>query len=451
MSKRARRAIGQTAPPPVDPAPIFKRRGDARAMTDRSPALEGARHRWWERHGQSVLIAASVAMAAAALWRIGNAVPELLWDDGALAAFDLRLRHREVHRWFAGLEVYGDVERGDYPPASYVLLWPLMGWLDLAHTRFVWALTSLLALVWLARMFLRASGAGTWPERALFLLLPFSVYATSAAISLGQVSNHSLALVLAGSILLAPGRSRWQDDLAAASLLLIALVKPTLAAPFFWLALFVPGRLRPASLIVLGYIGLTVFAIAFQSGGVLELALGWLGEGPQVLRGHANFPKILAQAGLREWVLPSTLIFLSVHGLWVHRHRASDLWLLIGVSALVARLFIPHRLYDDMLVLLPMIALFQVAKGADATSLRLIAGVLFTACWMTVHAPASVLTAGGLLAAGVEIVQGAIWLATLVFLMVLARRNAQVAAVAEHWPAPRARRDPGEGHVASLT
>ena len=52
-------------------------------------------------------------------------------------------------------------------------------------------------------------------------------------------------------------------------------------------------------------------------------------------------------------------------GVWLYRHRRVDLWLQLGVIAVVARLWAYHRLYDDVLVVLALVALFRIATGVD--------------------------------------------------------------------------------------
>ena len=44
-----------------------------------------------------------------------------------------------------------------------------------------------------------------------------------------------------------------------------------------------------------------------------------------------------------------SLILLGGLGAWVYRFRRVDVWLLIGVSAVIARLWTYHRTYDDLL------------------------------------------------------------------------------------------------------
>jgi hypothetical protein len=161
------------------------------------------------------MAAAVAAMAVAAAWRLGNELPRLLFDpDGA---FDLRLRYREVNRWFAGLQVYGEPERGDYPPGSYAILWPLLGWLSLAASRLLWGATAIAALAGLALAAVRGSRARTPLQVLLAALLPFSTYASAATLGMGQVAAHVLVLLLAGVLVLDRAGGQLPGDIAASA------------------------------------------------------------------------------------------------------------------------------------------------------------------------------------------------------------------------------------------
>lgn len=401
------------------PVPAGVRVAAAGWRRDAAPAIRDL----WRRHGTAVLLAAIASMMAVALWRLGNELPRLLWETGGLGAFDLQLRHQEVQRWFSGLTVYGPVQRGDYPPASYAILWPLLGWLDIPAARALWAATTVASMAWLARIAARESTSSYRLHVLLMMLLPFSTYAASAAIRVGQVGNHVIPMLVAGLLLLHRGRGRWWEDAFAAGLLIPALVKPILTVPFFWLACFVPGRLRPIILVSVGYMLVTLFAASFQAGDPASILLGWLGERPQALQGHANIHKWLALAGLRDWMIPATAAILLALGVWVHRFREADVWILLGVSALVARFFVHHRLYDDMLVLLPMITLFRIAHmGPREGGGDVAAGLLFAAMWLTLHAPASLLQYPAPVSTFMEAGQTGVWLVALVFLLYRARR-----------------------------
>lgn len=374
----------------------------------------------WRRHTRRILHIALALVLAAAMWRLGNELPRLIAaPDGA---FDLELRHGEVRLWFAGWPIYTKAARGDYPPASYTILWPLLGWLPIGAARWLWAATAVAGLAWLAAIAMRESCAETRSERLLIFLAPFATYSASAAFGVGQLINHVLPLVVAGLLLLARGRGTWRDDLMATGLLVPALVKPTLSAPFFWFVCFVPRRVRPIALVSAAYILITAFAALFQSGDLGTILFGWLAEGPQPLQGHANVNKVLALAGLRAWMLPVSLGLLIALGVWVFRNRSAERWLLLGVIAIVGRFFIHHRLYDDLLLFVPMVTLFRIAKRGPADGSDATAGLLFTLMLGSLVAPAQLIGARGALSLIMEVGQAAIWLGALAF---LARRVRQ--------------------------
>lgn len=358
-------------------------------------------------------------MGVAAVWRLGNELPHLLFD--ATGAHDLRLRHWEVHRWFAGMEMYGEVEHADYPPASYVVLWPLLGWVSLEAARWLWALTALGALAWLGLRAAREAGASTMSSKLLLILLPFSVYASSATLALGQLVNHVLPLTVAGVLLLRDGNGGWRDDLTASVPLVAALVKPPISAPFFWIVCFVPRRLRPIALVVAGYAALTLLALAFREEPLATTLFGWMDETPQAHRGHTNLHKWLTLAGLREWLLFASLLVIAGLGIWVRRNRGADVWVLLGVCAIIAQFWIHHRLYDHLLLIVPMIALFRIARYEEVDAAVVTAGLLFALMWLTLHLPASLLARPSSLAIGIETAQSAVWLTVLAFLVVQAR------------------------------
>jgi hypothetical protein len=66
---------------------------------------------------------------------------------------------------------------------------------------------------------------------------------------------------------------------------------------------------------------------------------------------------------LDAWLLPASGLVFAVHGAWSWRHREADAWTQIGVAAIVARLWAYHRLYDDLLLILPLIALYRLARS----------------------------------------------------------------------------------------
>jgi hypothetical protein len=109
-------------------------------------------------------------------------------------------------------------------------------------------------------------------------------------------------------------------------------------------------------------------------------------------------------------------------GWWVFRHRTADTWVLLGVCAIVAHFWMPHRLYDDVLILMPMIALLRLAAtGPRSDEADITAAILFAATWLTMHAPASLLALDPPVSTAMEISQTVVWVAVLALLVRTAR------------------------------
>ncbi len=350
---------------------------------------------WWERHRLTVLRSAVVVLAVFAVLKLGTEFYRLLGESRRQGAVDLHQRHTEVHQWFAGQVVYGAIRTATYPPASYAILWPLVGWLEFTPVRWLWAASTVAAIGWLIYLIVRDSGATTRLERVFVALLLLSMNATGVAIGNGQLPLHVLPALVAGLVLLQRARGQWREELAGSVLILAAFVKPNMAIPFFWLVLVVPRNFRPALLVGVGCVALTLLAASFQEAGLVPLLRDWVARGvatstrDSVQLSYGNLHSWAAALGLERWNTPASLGLLAALGGWVYHHRHSDLWRLLGVTALVARLWTYHGLYDDVLILLPMVALFRIAKQSPATDgAAVIAGVLLAITTLAMLAPA---------------------------------------------------------------
>lgn len=386
----------------------------------------------WRKHGDVLLRAAIVLMGIAAIVWLGYEFGRLLFDLGPKGAVDLNLRLGEVQTWFRGEPVYGSIKTAVYPPASYAILWPLVGWLGITPARWLYAFTAVAALAWLVRLLVRVSGANSRTQRVFIGMIPLCIYATGATIGNGQIIVYIMPVLITGLLLLCPGSSGLWKDILGSFLVALALVKPSVAAPFLWIVLFVPGRLRPALLTALGYVGITALAISFQESDILSLIDGFRKGTVQMLSGeaavtysHTNVHSWLSFLGLSKWIPAASLALFMALGVWTYVHRRCDVWLLVGVVALVARFWTFHGWYDDLLVVLPLIALFRVAtSGGSRMGQDWAAGALFAVTLLTLMAP------GGLYlfprpwnlvyVAG----QTCVWGAVLAFLLVHARAAA---------------------------
>jgi len=112
----------------------------------------------WFRHRRTLLWVAIFLMILASAQRLNNEFRRLLFDQSENGAIDLKFRYDDVHRWVSGLPVYQNIH-AIYPPASYLMLWPLLGWLSLENARWLWAITSFAAMIWLMALTVKQSGA----------------------------------------------------------------------------------------------------------------------------------------------------------------------------------------------------------------------------------------------------------------------------------------------------
>ena len=348
---------------------------------------------------------------------------EPIWPSSPIGAVDLKLLHRLVHDWFAGRPVYRELSSAVHPPATYVLLWPLLGWLEVTPARWLWAVTTLGALAWLVHIIVRESGAASPLERGLVALIPCSMYATGAAIGNGQLIVHLLPIMLAGLLVLRRPPAGWRAHAVAAGLVLVTLVKPSVSVPFLWLVLFVPRSPIPISLVSLGYGALTLLGLSFQETPPGALLQEWHSRSSTlaVTSGHGNVANLhvwLGGLGLEAWTFPASAALLLALGWWSYQHRRADIWIQLGVTAYVARVWTYHRWYDDALILLPMVALYRIARGAaPIRDDDVIAGVLLALTLVLMLAPGGLFLLPPPWNTAYVVAQTSVWLVSLVFLL----------------------------------
>jgi hypothetical protein len=317
------------------------------------------------------------------------------------------------------------------PGSADVAFWPIVAWLQAPLARWIWAVTAIAALAWLIILLVRESTASTRLERLFVGLMLLSINGTGASIGYGQLVLQLLPALLAGLLLLHRARRSLRDDLVATGLLIITLLKPLIALPFLWIALLVPGRLRPAALLGVGYVALVLCAAIFQKPPLWLLQQGWeLGRSTGVDRGYANLHTWLTEAGLATWALPASLLVLMAQGFWTYRNRHADLWLLLGVAALTARLWTHHLVTDDVLIVFPMIALFRIAKRCQGVDGRdLAAGALLAMTVVVMAAPGRLLQLSAPWGFVFTASHAIVWIGALLFLLDQARRDARQAAI----------------------
>lgn len=283
---------------------------------------------------------------------------------------DLQLIRALIRDWFAQTRVYVRYRGTVHPPITFVLLWPLYGWISGDIGRWFFALNAAVVTAALAAILVRESGAASRADRILLATIVVACYPTAITIGNGQITLHVL-LVTITAVLVAvrkpPGIGR---DVALTALFLWALVKPNITLPFFWVIAFTRGWTRPVAFALVSYFGLSALSVALHGTGlegVRALVAAWYAKGELGFAhtGYGNIHEWMGDAGLEDWILPASGLVFALHGLWAWRHREADLWVMIGVAAIVARLWAYHREYDDLLLVLPLIALYRLARGPE--------------------------------------------------------------------------------------
>jgi hypothetical protein len=177
-------------------------------------------------------------------------------------------------------------------------------------------------------------------------------------------------------------------------------------------------------MIVFGYIACTLFAASFQEPGLLKLMEDWIASSEKALSLTAvkysvsNLHSWLTFWGLEEWLTPSSLAVLSALGVWIFIHRKKDFWALIGVTALIDRFWTYHGWYDDILLALPMIALFRLIKfGSFKNNYDVTAGFILGLTLLSTMAPGGLYLLPPPFKQVYIAVQLLIWLSALIFLL----------------------------------
>ena len=332
---------------------------------------------------------AAGALAVIGVLKIADELRRLTISTAPNGAIDVGLRFQEVQRWFSGVPVYDAVPWIAYPPQAYIVLWPFLGWLDFGSARWLWALTSLAALAGLAAVMGRASGAATPAERVLVVAAVLSMNAVGVTIGNGQLGIHLLLATLTGIVLIARVRQSITMDLIGAMLIVAALAKPTLAAPFMWVVLAATARWRPIFIIAFAYVGLTIWAASFQGGDTVRLILQWIAQSKaEAGGGYGDIQSGLVNAGFVRLAAIAPLPLLLAHGAWTYVHRRADIWVLLGVASIVARLWAYHRVYDDLLVIVGIVALFRLSRSTSSVRSRRWTSLLFGLAVAAMVAPA---------------------------------------------------------------
>lgn len=340
---------------------------------------------------------------AAGLW-LSYQVWRLVYQGLPLGASDLWQRQRHLRMLLDGLDFYSGPD-ANYPPGSLMLLYPQLGWLSFGAARRLWAAVLIPLLCGLCLMAAHASGAATRLERLFVMLLVVAHYAVGATVGNGQFGIHALVGIFGLLLLIEQRRDFRGARLAAATLcVLLLLIKPHVGG-LLLLMLPLLGCWRPFLLGASVYGGLTLWALLLH-GSAGELLASWW------QRALFTASKDTQVAG--PWLSLGALLCVALLVLWCHRRRQADVWQLAGVLGLATLFVTFHRWYDDVLTLLPLLALLRAGGRSGWQSRRgrwlaLLVGLLL----LVSVAPGGLYALPAAWAAASFVLQRLIWLLVL--------------------------------------
>jgi hypothetical protein len=375
---------------------------------------------------RALLLAACAVMVAFAVHRLPNGFVELAVGRARHDGLDLRRRYKETHRWFSGQPAYAGHDDAIYPPATAVITWPLIGWPTFDGARIIWAVSSAAAIAGLCWAVVAIGKPHDHLHAVVLALVVPAAQATSLALGVGQLTTHALASSLLGLGLVRRLRPGLGVDGLIACLMVLALVKPTLTWPMVLLLLPL-GRWRAFVLTCGGYWSLTALALAVRPESPIQLFRDWNANALMAAGylGYGNLHRLLALAGHLDWLLPATAVVVAAFLAFAWRYRQARFPLLLGCAAVVTRVSTYHQRYDDLLLVLPLVALLHTAGDPTVARWRRgLATALTGLVWLALLSPGRYLFLGEDSQAFVDRILAGLWLVLLAVLLVETYRSA---------------------------
>jgi len=324
-----------------------------------------------ERNKLTLLNLSIAILVLLAFLKISDEFFRLVLSDSGNAAIDLKVLKSGINLWFSNRPIVAELHSAVYPPTSYAMLWPFIGWIDFSTARVVMAISFIPSLMLTAYLFLKNSLAKNTEELFVAASIPLSMNAVGVTIGNGQFGLHVLLLFVFAILLLKQKEVSFAKEILISIMILISLIKPSVTAPFLWILFIVYPNRRVIILTIFSYALLTLAAFYFRETNLQEVVsvvsdtlnnIRWGTIVGTSHEGYANLHSLLAYLGLERLNLIASGIFFIIFGFWVYLNKKADIWLLLAVTAIFSRLWMYHRVYDDILLIVPMITLFRLVK-----------------------------------------------------------------------------------------
>jgi Glycosyltransferase family 87 len=364
---------------------------------------------------------------AIALFALGTAYQvkgniDLIGGDTPSSAVDLKNRDMEQAFFMEGRNPHGQMV-GSQPPWSYqfgqLLTWP--AW---PAVRAYFASLNLLALAFLMLWVYHLARDVAFEGRLLLMAAVFAFGGSCTATEVGQVSIIVTAL-LAGAL--------WCDraghPYASGLLVALAMIKPTMAAPFA-VALIVAGRYQAAGMAAAYGVAATAITwVVTATSPMVMLQQMANGAAAYITDGTFGPVDLAALLGASPAAMVWVPLSLAVPGLVLMAMVRPSLPLCFAIATVWARLWTYHKSYDDVMLVFVLVPLGILALGAMRSRA---AAVGFFAMGLLAWVPGRVLAM-----TEVQIAQLAVWPLALLVLVHLERVALRVRWAIPHGSAAR--------------
>lgn len=272
-----------------------------------------------------------------------------------------------------------------YPPYAFPLFAPFFITDSELATRLIFVTLSFIALFAIAVFGFRELNFAGWQAQAVGALAGLAIAHNSSALAFGQFSIISMGFVALQLHYLRRGK------LPAAGLCwALAMIKPQIGIAFF-LPFLMERRWRGLAFGLTPLIALSLFACSYTSVSPLAVLQYWfLGESFDFITGGnsqgSSTGGLLAVWGAKPrlalaWSFLAAALIIATA--WL-RAQSSDMPLLtlVAVCAIVARVFIPHRAYDNIMLFPALLALLVLAFERRSVNNCVWAGLFGASVWI---------------------------------------------------------------------